>query len=233
MTILSIETSTEVCSAALTIGGVPVATFCNREGSNHAALLPTYIQSLLATAKEQGLTIEAVALSAGPGSYTGLRIGTSTAKGLCFGLDIPLIPLDTTEVLAATFAAQAHQPVEDNAALCPMIDARRMEVYTALYDTNLSAILPVAAKIIDTESFATHLQQRPIYFFGNGADKCQPVITSPNAHFVSGIVPEAQYMGILAEQTHRRQIAGSELAYFDPLYVKEFVAAPSHVKGLN
>ena len=233
MTILSIETSTDVCSAALSIGGVCIASYVEREHSNHAALLPKYIESLLATAREKGCRIEAVALSEGPGSYTGLRIGTSTAKGLCYGLDVPLIMIPTTEVLCAAFAAQLHESLPDNALLCPMIDARRMEVYTALYDTNMGSKSEIAAKIIDEESWKDELEKNDIYFFGNGAMKCAEVIQSSNAHFVDGIVPLAEYMGVLAEDTTRKRIEGAEIAYTEPLYVKEFVAAPSHVKGLK
>lgn len=229
MTIINIETSTEVCSAALTVGGIPVATRLQTEHSNHAALLPLYIQELLHEAKERQLSIEAVALSQGPGSYTGLRIGTSTAKGLCYGLNVPLIPIATTEVLCAAMAAQM---APTDTLLCPMIDARRMEVYTALYDTNLHPMTDISAQIITTDSFQQELAQHQVCFFGNGAMKCAEVIQHKNAHFIDKIIPDAQYMGVLAEQTTRTRIEGADLAYFEPLYVKEFVAAPSHVKGL-
>lgn len=233
MTILSIETSTEVCSAALSIGGICVASYAEREHSNHAALLPKYIESLLTTAREKGCPVEAIALSEGPGSYTGLRIGTSTAKGLCYGLDVPLIPIPTTEVLCAAFAAQQKGKISDTALLCPMIDARRMEVYTALYDTNLTQKTEIEAKIIDGESWKDELEKNEIYFFGNGAMKCCEVIQNSNAHFIEGILPLAEYMGMLAEDTTRKRIEGTEIAYAEPRYVKEFVAAPSHVKGLK
>lgn len=240
MTILTIETSTDVCSAALTIGGVPIAAHEQTEGSNHAALLPVYIEQLLGRLAERKLPLEAVAISEGPGSYTGLRIGVSTAKGLCYGKDVQLIPVPTTEVLCAAFAARmieeemlGVQKLDKSALLCPMIDARRMEVYTALYDGNMRLLKPVEAMVIDEHSFEQELSEHEIYFFGNGAMKCAEVIKSKNAHFIEGIIPEAQYIGVLAEQTRRRHIEGSDLAYFDPLYVKEFVAAPSHVKGLK
>lgn len=233
MTVLSIETSTDVCSAALSIGGIPVAEHIQREGSNHAALLPTYIEEIMSESRQRGLTIEAVALSEGPGSYTGVRIGTSTAKGICYGLDAALLPIPTTEVLCAAFAAQHTEALPEGALLCPMIDARRMEVYTALYDKDLRPKLDVQAMIIDEHSFESELAEHDIYFFGNGAAKCQEVIHSKNAHFIGNILPEAKYMGVLAEREQQIKIAGQELAYFDPLYVKEFVAAPSHVKGLK
>ena len=196
MTILCIETSTQVCSAAVTIGGVPIAERVCREGANHAQMLPVFVEELLAEVKAKGLRIEAVALSEGPGSYTGLRIGTSTAKGICYGLDVPLIPVPTLQVLCVAAASAA--PVERrDVYLCPMIDARRMEVYTAVYDGDLQEVL-------------------------NGGD---PV------RFIGGIVPEAKYMGVLAEQG--KALSGKEIAYYEPYYLKEFVAAPSHVKGLQ
>ena len=141
MTILCIETSTQVCSAAVTIGGVPVAERVCREGANHAQMLPVFVEELLAEVKAKGLRIEAVALSEGPGSYTGLRIGTSTAKGICYGLDVPLIPVQTLQVLCVV--AASVQPIEHtDVYLCPMIDARRMEVYTAVYDGDLQEVSP-------------------------------------------------------------------------------------------
>lgn len=224
---------------ALTIGGVPIASCMQSESSNHAALLPVFIQQMLEKLQKRGLPLEAVALSEGPGSYTGLRIGISTAKGMCYGQDIPMIPVPTTEVLCAAFAARMMEDelsgirkLPKNALLCPMIDARRMEVYTALYTTQIQRITPIEAKVIDADSFAEQLRDREIYFFGNGAMKCAEIIQSPNAHFIDGIVPDAQYMGVLAEQVTSKKVGGSDLAYFDPLYIKEFVAAPSHVKGL-
>lgn len=233
MVILSIDTSTDVCSAALSVGGIPVAARCETQGNNHAGLLPVFVEELLAEARTRGLKLEAVALSMGPGSYTGLRIGTSLAKGLCYGYNVPLIPIATTEVLCAAFAAQQTAALSDTALLCPMIDARRMEVYTALYDGNIKAASEVKAVIVDEHSWEEVLAEKEIYFFGNGAMKCQTVLTSENAHFIDNIIPDAKYMGVLAEQIEREHVEGANLAYFDPLYVKEFVAAPSHVKGLG
>ena len=209
MTILCIETSTQVCSAAVTIGGVPIAERVCREGANHAQ-------------------IEAVALSEGPGSYTGLRIGTSTAKGICYGLDVPLIPVPTLQVLCVAAASAA--PVERrDVYLCPMIDARRMEVYTAVYDGDLQEVLPVQAKVVEDGGW---LPESEVYYFGDGAAKCQEVLKGVDtAHFIGDIVPEAKYMGVLAERGKR--LSGKDIAYYEPYYLKEFVAAPSHVKGLQ
>ena len=232
MTILNIETSTTCCSAAITIDGKPVASVEQLANANHASQLPVFIQQLLHEANVNGWHLDAVALSQGPGSYTGLRIGASTAKGICYGLNIPLIPVDTLQVLCASVPSGV---LPDNALLCPMLDARRMEVYTALYQqqgTQLSTISEVQAMIIDADAFAQNLAQQPVYFFGNGAAKCQSVITHPNAHFVDNVVPQAQCMGLLAEMQHN-SLDVKQMAYYEPFYLKEFVAAPSHIKGLK
>lgn len=232
MTILNIETSTTCCSAAITIDGKPVASVEQLANANHASQLPVFIQQLLHEANVNDWHLDAVALSQGPGSYTGLRIGASTAKGICYGLNIPLIPVDTLQVLCASVPSGV---LPDNALLCPMLDARRMEVYAALYQqqgTQLSTISEVQAMIIDADAFAQTLAQQPIYFFGNGAAKCQSVITHPNAHFVDNVVPQAQCMGLLAEMQHN-SLDVKQMAYYEPFYLKEFVAAPSHIKGLK
>ena len=232
MTILNIETSTTCCSAAITIDGKPVASVEQLANANHASQLPVFIQQLLHEANVNDWHLDAVALSQGPGSYTGLRIGASTAKGICYGLNIPLIPVDTLQVLCASVPSGV---LPDNALLCPMLDARRMEVYTALYQqqgTQLSTISEVQAMIIDADAFAQTLAQQPVYFFGNGAAKCQSVITHPNAHFVDNVVPQAQCMGRLAEMQHN-SLDVKQMAYYEPFYLKEFVAAPSHIKGLK
>lgn len=232
MTILNIETSTTCCSAAITIDGKPVASVEQLANANHASQLPVFIQQLLHEANVNGWHLDAVALSQGPGSYTGLRIGASTAKGICYGLNIPLIPVDTLQVLCASVPSGV---LPDNALLCPMLDARRMEVYTALYQqqgTQLSTISEVQAMIIDADAFAQTLAQQPVYFFGNGAAKCQSVITHPNAHFVDNVVPQAQCMGLLAEM-QPNSLDVKQMAYYEPFYLKEFVAAPSHIKGLK
>ena len=234
MTLLCIETSTAVCSAAVVKNGQPVISRISGEGGNHARLLPCFVDELLAEAKSLGLTLDGVALAEGPGSYTGLRIGASFAKGICYGLHLPLLPIPTTQVLAASFMAQSAIHHLPSALLCPMIDARRMEVYTALYTFDLEQKGQVEAKIINSDSWQTELQSNDIYFFGDGAMKCASTIVSEHAHFVADIVPQAQYMGLIAEALPKEAyIADKALAYFDPLYVKEFIPAPSHVKGLQ
>ena len=266
MTILCIETGTSVCSAAICKDGVPGKQCISYDGSNHARLLPRYIEELLSYAREQGLSIDAVALSEGPGSYTGLRIGASTAKGLCYGLNIPLIPVPTLDVLceAAKKNLSSVSPKDglcsvSEAVLIPMIDARRMEVYTAVFDSeskeesrkskddraravvveNEESLLFERSGLSSLSAAVYNLSaQRSYFYFGDGAEKCSKIFTKPNWHFIPGIVPEAQYMGALAEKiiNHKSQITNhksTDLAYYEPFYLKEFIAAPSHVKGLN
>ena len=243
MTILCIESSTSVCSAAICKDGEPIKQCISYEGSNHARLLPRYIEELLSFAREQGLSIEAVALSEGPGSYTGLRIGASTAKGLCYGLNIPLIPVPTLDVLCeATRKSLCSVSPKDGlcsvneAVLIPMIDARRMEVYTKVEGETKAVVVENEGSVLCQNSGLA--AERCYYYFGDGAEKCSKIFTKPNWHFIPGIVPEAQYMGALAEQiiNHKSQITNHQsidLAYYEPFYLKEFIAAPSHVKGLN
>ena len=241
MTILCIETSTSVCSAAVCKDGMPIKQCICREGSNHARLLPRYIEELLSFTREQALVIDAVALSEGPGSYTGLRIGTSTAKGLCYGLNVPLIPVPTLQVLCE--AAKEQSPITKNevnralaaenhqsSILLPMIDARRMEVYTVINGETKAVVVENEESITNHQSPIT--DDTSVYYFGDGAAKCANVFTQPNWHFIPDIVPQAQYVGILAEN-NKSQITNQKLAYYEPFYLKEFVAAQSHVKGLK
>ena len=236
MTILCIESSTSVCSAAICKDGEPIKQCISYEGSNHARLLPRYIEELLSFAREQALSIEAVALSEGPGSYTGLRIGASTAKGLCYGLNIPLIPVPTLDVLCE--AARKSLCSVNEAVLIPMIDARRMEVYTKVEGETKAVVVENEESLFSPSLLGEGRGEASYFYFGDGAEKCAKIFTKPNWHFIPGIVPEAQYMGALAEQiiNHKSQITNHQsidLAYYKPFYLKEFIAAPSHVKGLN
>lgn len=219
MTILCIETSTSVCSAAICKDGALLKQCINYEGSNHARLLPLYIDQLLQYARENGLTIEAVALSEGPGSYTGLRIGTSTAKGLCYGLNVPLIPVPTLEVLKIASGVK-------EGILIPMIDARRMEIYTMI-DGETKAV------VVENEA-SLYAGDAAVYYFGDGAEKCAKIFTKPNWHYVPNVVPDAKYLANYVESildnTPGRHV---DIAYYEPYYLKEFVAAQSHVKGLH
>ena len=236
MTILCIETSTAVCSAALWQDGVVVAQRLSSEGGNHAKLLPRFVEELVA----QGPKPDAVAVSAGPGSYTGLRIGVSTAKGLSYGWQVPLVAVPTLEILCAAARMKMKDERMKEALLCPMIDARRMEVYTAMYDSALQPQSEVTASIVD-ETFAAQFGEdhAPVCYFGDGAAKCQEVLSRAPWQFIPDIVPEAQYIGPLAEERMKRKeertkevLEGSAVAYYEPFYLKEFVAAQSHVKGL-
>ena len=221
MTILCIETSTNCCSAAIAINGEAKAIRANLTGANHASELPLFVEELMNEARSNNWKIDAVALSQGPGSYTGLRIGASLAKGLCYGLNIPLIPVDTLQILCAAAVTQ-HLP--QNALLCPMLDARRMEVYAAIYDRALNVKREIAADIIDENSYLEFLEKQPVYFFGNGAAKCREKITHPNAHFIDNIYPLAKWMFPLAEKAKSKEDF-KDVAYFEPFYLKEFVAS--------
>ena len=220
--ILNIETSTTVCSAALTAEGMVLCHFEDFKGQNHAALLSGFIKRCLDHARDHEMKLDAIAVSTGPGSYTGLRIGLSEAKGLAFALDIPLIGVDTLQLLAVS--AMFNHDIDPDALLVPMIDARRMEVYTAVYDFALSPLLSPQPLILDTDSYSQWLSEgHPMVFFGNGSDKARDVITSPPARFIPDIVPLASDMLALAERAWmNRQFL--DLAYSTPAYLKEFQA---------
>ena len=230
--ILLIETATDSCSVALSKGTEIIAEKYINQPKAHASTLAVYIDDIL---KENSLTIHdcaAVAVSKGPGSYTGLRVGVSCAKGLCYGAGKPLISVCTLATIAQLAIDEGMCSSNEPYSIVPMIDARRMEVYTAMYDaTTLDPTSEVIAKVIDEQSFAEELSEETIYFFGNGAEKCQSVITSPNAMFVPDIVPQAKYMGQLAEKAAALDV--KQMAYYEPFYLKEFVPAPGHVKGLK
>lgn len=218
MIILHIETSTNVCSVAVSENLNCVFSVSNTDGMNHAALLSLFIKDALDFLKAENKKPDAIAVSSGPGSYTGLRIGVSTAKGLCYGLDIPLIAVSTLEVM--TVAAIAHIG-KTEAIFCPMIDARRMEVYAAFYETNMNLVREISADIIDNESYSEILSEKSVYFFGNGADKCKTTITHPNALFIDNIVPLAENMITLALKAFEAN-KFVDVAYFEPFYLKEF-----------
>lgn len=234
MIILNIETSTDACSAALTENGQLLCdadghpyAFLTPEKSEHARELAQMAEDLVASAHVAGRWVDAVAVSAGPGSYTGLRIGASTAKGIAYGMQVPLLAVPTLQAMAAAAVAQGAEGL-----LCPMIDARRMEVYNAIYDASLSELSPAQATIVDEHSFAELLDKGIVTFFGNGSDKCRAVINHPNARFISGIVPDAKHMGALAQAAYDRA-EYVDVAYWTPFYLKEFEAKVSTVKGLQ
>jgi tRNA threonylcarbamoyladenosine biosynthesis protein TsaB len=219
--ILHVETSAELCSVALSRGTQCVAIRENSEGRNHAAMLTLFMDELLTGQHLKACRLDAVAVSTGPGSYTGLRIGMSTAKGLCYGARIPLVAIPTLHAMAHGLTVQ-YPAMEDDALLCPMIDARRMEVYTALFDTKGNTVKDTAAEIITPHSFASWLRLRKIYFFGNGADKCKEMLTHPNACFPP-FAHSAQYM-IPDAVTAYRHRQFEDIAYIEPFYLKDFIA---------
>ena len=220
--ILHIETSTEVCSVAVSQDGASIFSQEDFKGPSHATTLGVFVDEALSFADSHAIPVDAVAVSSGPGSYTGLRIGVSMAKGICYAKDIPLIGLPTLEVMCVPVLLFRDLP--EDALLCPMIDARRMEVYAAVYDRALQPLRPTAADIVDEHSYAEFLADRPVYFFGNGSAKCRETLQHPNAHFLENIHPLAKWMFPLAERAHARQ-EFKDVAYFEPFYLKEFVAS--------
>lgn len=222
--ILHIETSTQVCSVALSQDGQCLCQDECREGMPHAARLAGFVEEAVSFADSHAIPIDAVAVSKGPGSYTGLRIGVSEAKGLAYGRGARLISVPTLKLLTVPLLLRDELP--DDALLCPMIDARRMEVYCAVYDRALREVVPTRAEIINEQSFADLLDSHPVYFLGNGADKVSHVIRHPNAVFKEGAVPLARHMIPLAEMAMARQ-EFEDVAYFEPYYLKDFVATKS------
>lgn len=217
--ILSIETSTTVCSVALTEGEEIVAQKKLLEDKSHASHLTILIQDILKESGRTMLDLDAVAISEGPGSYTGLRIGVSTAKGLCYALSIPLIGVNTLEAMAFEVGRNG----QDDVIFCPMIDARRMEVYTALYDVKLEELMAPHPKVLNEESFQETLRNAHVLFFGNGSGKFKDLIPVKNAEFIENVSPSAWAVGILASFKLSNNET-EDLAYFEPRYLKEFQA---------
>ena len=216
--ILCIETATRSCSVALAKDG-NLLQFKEEvsEQYSHSEQLTHFIESLL---KEQGIALsdlDAIAVSKGPGSYTGLRIGVSTAKGLCYALDKPLIAISTLEAIASGMEKQCP-----NKVYCPMIDARRMEVYTAFFQAG-KQLTDIEAHIVETDSFSKMLAKEEVLFFGDGADKCQEIITHKNATFIPAVYPSAKDMVAVAQKAFVQQ-QFEDVAYFEPYYLKDFVA---------
>lgn len=220
--ILNIETSTNVCSVAVSQDGQCIFEKEDHSGPNHAEKLGTFVDEALSFTDNHAIPFDAVAVSCGPGSYTGLRIGVSMAKGICYGRELKLIGVPTLEVLCVPVLL--HEMVEEeDALLCPMLDARRMEVYAQILDRGLKEIRPIHADVVEADTYKEWLDAHPVYFFGNGAAKCKDVITHPNAHFISGIEPLAKNMMPLAEKRNANE-KWEDVAYFVPFYLKNFVA---------
>ena len=215
--ILGIETSTKICSVAVTDGNKLLALKEEGGDYSHSEKLTIFIQEVLKEANLELVDVDAIAVSKGPGSYTGLRIGVSVAKGLCYALDKPLIVIDTLQ-------AMARNPSLKSTLYCSMIDARRMEVFTAIYDGGNNMVEPISAKIIDENSFSEVLNDNEIVFFGDGAAKCKEVLSgNSNAIFSEEGLPSAQYVNQLALKKFEKQ-EFEDVAYFEPYYLKDFVA---------
>ena len=216
--ILNIETSTKACSVALHKNGELIVS---REdvttNFSHSEKLLKFISKLFSDTKLSLSDLDAIAVSMGPGSYTGLRIGVSTAKGLCYGLDIPLISISTLKAMSFGMALEIKADL-----YCPMIDARRMEVYSAFFDINNAEVRKIQADIIDENSYKKELEKK-VVFFGDGSEKIKEKIKHENAMFISNIHPSAKNMGLLSYQKFNKSLF-EDLAYFEPFYLKDFVA---------
>lgn len=233
--ILCIESGTNTCSVALGLGQELLSIRENHEpNNNHAKNLTLFTQQIL---KEQGLKasdLAAVAVSKGPGSYTGLRIGVSAAKGICYGANIPLIAIGSLNAMAygALLWLNDSMPNLQPNIICPMIDARRMEVYTQQFNPNGKSITEVEAKILDEQSFSLVLKSNKVLFLGNGSPKAKDLLKSENAYFVDDFLPSARYMIPLAT-ARLNQNEFEDVAYFEPLYLKDFIATVAKNKVLG
>jgi len=226
--LLFLETATEVCSVALSKGEEIVASVCLDKGNSHTEHLFPFIEEVLEKGKCKISELNGVVLSIGPGSYTGLRIGASAAKGICYALNIPLIGVSTLQSIV--FGAKSQQSNEQKVLFCPMIDARRMEVFTALFDANGEAITEVESKIVDETAFLSELNSNIICFCGNGMQKCKPFLQHQNARFVD---VNLNAVNMLTPALHKfRNKQFEDVAYFEPFYLKEYLAKKSAVKGL-
>ncbi|MDR1369553.1 MAG: tRNA (adenosine(37)-N6)-threonylcarbamoyltransferase complex dimerization subunit type 1 TsaB [Dysgonamonadaceae bacterium] len=233
--IVNIDTSTKVCSVALVRNGEILFSKEDTTSAQHASLLGVFVAEAMEFAGTNDLKPDAVAVGSGPGSYTGLRIGVSEAKGLCYGLNIPLIAIPTLQILLDTAICTRpdifeNEPVAD--FYCPMIDARRMEVYTAVYDRQYRISRDISADIIDENSFSDYLSKGKVVFFGDGSGKCKPVIKSPDALFLDDVVPLASCMGFSSEKAYEKK-RFEDIAYFEPFYLKEFMATIAKNKVLG
>ena len=220
-TILHIETSTDVCSVAVSEDSQVIFEQQDHSGPNHAERLGSMVDEALSFTDNHAIPFDAVAVSCGPGSYTGLRIGVSMAKGICYGRDLKLIGVPTLELLCVPVLLR--EIPEEDALLCPMLDARRMEVYAGIYDRALKPVREIRADIVTGDTYQNYLNQHPVYFFGNGAAKCIETINHPNAHLIEGIEPLAKWMQPLAERRLLNEQT-EDVAYFVPYYLKDFVA---------
>lgn len=231
--ILCLETATPVCSVALNDNCCTIA-LRETEGQNaHSEKITNFIREVMEVGKIDYTQLDAVAVSKGPGSYTGLRIGVSTAKGICYAADLPMMAIDTLEAMAYGMKAKLGSQMGENDLLIPMIDARRMEVYAAIFDAKLNKINDTAALVIDENSFEDLRKDHHLWLFGDGASKLKKTFENqPNISIVEGFKPSAAYMLPLAEKALRNHDF-VDVAYFEPFYLKDFIAGKPHVKGLG
>ena len=220
--ILQIETSTNICSVAVSHDGECIFNKEDHLGPNHNEKLGSFVDEAISFTDNHAIPLDAVAVSCGPGSYTGLRIGTSMAKGICYGRELKLIAVPTLELLCVPVLLR-EMVEEENALLCPMLDARRMEVYAQLFDRSLKEVREIHADAVNAETYKEYLDKGPVYFFGNGAEKCMDIIQHPNAHLIKDIEPLAKNMLPIAEKRIALE-KYEDVAYFVPLYLKDFVA---------
>ena len=230
--ILCLETATPVCSVALNDGCCTLA-LRETEGQNaHSEKITNFIREAMETAGIDYRQLDAVAVSKGPGSYTGLRIGVSTAKGICYAADVPLMAIDTLEAMAHGMKEKLGSQLAENDLLIPMIDARRMEVYASVFDANLNKINDTAALVIDENSFEDLRKDHRLWLFGDGAPKLSKVFENqPYITVIDGFKPSAAFMRDLADKALREHDF-VDVAYFEPFYLKDFIAGKPHVKGL-
>ena len=230
--ILCLETATPVCSVALNSACCTLA-LRETEGQNaHSEKITNFIKAVIEEAGIDYSKLDAVAVSRGPGSYTGLRIGVSTAKGICYAADLPLMAIDTLEAMAHGMKEKLGSQIGPDDLLIPMIDARRMEVYASVFDANLQRINDTAALVIDENSFEDLRKDHQLWLFGDGAPKLKKVFENQqNINIIDGFRPSAAFMRLLAEQALQKQ-QFVDVAYFEPFYLKDFIAGKPHVKGL-
>ena len=230
--ILCLETSTSVCSVALNESCCTLALRESEKQNAHSEKITTFIKEVMEIAGIGYSQLDAVAVSKGPGSYTGLRIGVSTAKGICYAADLPMMAIDTLEAMAYGMKEKLGSQIAENDLLIPMIDARRMEVYAAVFDANLNRIQDTAALVIDENAFDDLKKDHQLWLFGDGAPKLKTVFADqPNISIVEGFKPSAAYMRPLAERALLNKDF-VDVAYFEPFYLKDFIAGKPHVKGL-
>lgn len=222
--ILNIETATEVCSVCLSRDGEVILLKENREGLNHANLLTVFIEEILKEADIKATDLDAVSVSSGPGSYTGLRIGVSAAKGICYGAQIPLISISTLQAMAHHASSTLNR--EANTLYASLIDARRMEVFSAFYNKENKTVREIGADIIDEESYKEILNQQPVVFIGNGVEKCKEALKHDNAIFAEEIKASSSYLAPIAQEKFESK-EFEDVAYFEPFYLKNFVATQS------